>query len=139
MKALEESVFGPCTLRRTWGTRPEPTTVVGSSNPARAHRLNLDNSEVQSSLLGSPLGTVVLTQTLNHPNLDKEGEWKTNNCQCSYRGLFRGEERNGAEAEARDGGGAGVRTHLEGAEDLGRRGGLVTEPEDEDTGQDLFG
>ena len=45
VKALEESVFGPCTLRRTWGTRPEPTTVVGSSNPARAHRLNLDNSD----------------------------------------------------------------------------------------------
>ena len=22
LKALEESVFGPCTLRRTWGTRP---------------------------------------------------------------------------------------------------------------------
>jgi hypothetical protein len=24
VKAFEESVFGPCTLRRTWGTRPEP-------------------------------------------------------------------------------------------------------------------
>src|SRR5271155_105571 len=31
MKALEESVFGPCTLRRTWGTRPEPMTAVGRS------------------------------------------------------------------------------------------------------------
>ena len=46
---------------------------------------------------------------------------------------------NGAQAEARDGGGAGVRTHLESAEDLRRRGGLITEPEDEDAGQDLFG
>jgi hypothetical protein len=27
VKALEESVFGPCTLGRTWGTRPEPLTV----------------------------------------------------------------------------------------------------------------
>jgi hypothetical protein len=33
VKALEESVFGPCTLGRTWGTRPEPMTVVGKSNP----------------------------------------------------------------------------------------------------------
>jgi hypothetical protein len=24
VKAFEKSVFGPCTLRRTWGTRPEP-------------------------------------------------------------------------------------------------------------------
>jgi hypothetical protein len=23
VKAFEKSVFGPCTLRRTWGTRPE--------------------------------------------------------------------------------------------------------------------
>ena len=45
---------------------------------------------------------------------------------------------NGAEAKARDSGGAGVRTHLEGAEDLGRRGGLVAESEDEDAGPDLF-
>ncbi len=33
VKALEKSVFGPCTLGRTWGTRPEPMTVVGRSNP----------------------------------------------------------------------------------------------------------
>jgi hypothetical protein len=46
---------------------------------------------------------------------------------------------NGAEAEARDGGGAGVRTHLECAENLGRRGCLVTESKDEDSGLDLFG
>src|SRR5271170_7837687 len=32
VKALEEFVFGPCTLRRTWGTRPEPLTVVGTSD-----------------------------------------------------------------------------------------------------------
>ena len=46
---------------------------------------------------------------------------------------------NGAEAEARDGGGAGVRTYLEGAEGFNRRGGLVAEPEDQDAGLDLFG
>ena len=46
---------------------------------------------------------------------------------------------NGAEAEARDGGGAGVRTHLEGAENLSRQGRLVAEPEDKDAGLDLFG
>src|SRR5882757_99687 len=28
-KAFEKSVFGPCTLGRTWGTRPEPRTVLG--------------------------------------------------------------------------------------------------------------
>src|ERR1700739_1374230 len=28
VKALEHSVFGPCTPRRTWGSRPEPLTVV---------------------------------------------------------------------------------------------------------------
>jgi hypothetical protein len=33
VKAFEESVFGPCTLGRTWGTRPEPKTLVGRSNP----------------------------------------------------------------------------------------------------------
>jgi hypothetical protein len=40
VKALEESVFGPCTphgkpgqVGRTWGTRPEPMTAVGRSNP----------------------------------------------------------------------------------------------------------
>ena len=33
----------------------------------------------------------------------------------------------------------GVRTKLESAEDLVRRGGLVAEPEDEDAGLDLFG
>jgi hypothetical protein len=38
VKAFEKSVFGPCTLRRTWGTRPEPTTVVVSRNPARSCR-----------------------------------------------------------------------------------------------------
>ncbi len=65
LKALEEPVFGPwsripctgrhqrmrvrlslrksgCTLGRTWGTRPEPTTVVVSQNPARSCRPNLD-------------------------------------------------------------------------------------------------
>src|ERR1700692_1950103 len=31
VKAFEKSVFGPCTLGRTWGTRPEPRTVFGSS------------------------------------------------------------------------------------------------------------
>ena len=44
-----------------------------------------------------------------------------------------------AKAEARDGGGVGVWAHLEGAEDLDRRGGLVAEPEDEDAGLDFFG
>ena len=33
----------------------------------------------------------------------------------------------------------GVRTELEGAEDFGRGGSLVAEPEDEDAGLDLFG
>jgi hypothetical protein len=33
VKALEKSVLGPCTLWRTWGTRPAPLTVVGGSNP----------------------------------------------------------------------------------------------------------
>src|SRR5882724_9701907 len=28
VKAFEESVFGPCTLARTWGTRPDPQTVI---------------------------------------------------------------------------------------------------------------
>ena len=65
LKALEEPVFGPwsripctgrhqrmrvrlslrksgCTLGRTWGPRPEPTTVVVSQNPARSCRPNLD-------------------------------------------------------------------------------------------------
>ena len=46
---------------------------------------------------------------------------------------------NSAEAEARDVGGVGLRTHLEGAEELGWRRGLVAEPEDEDAGLDLFG
>jgi hypothetical protein len=50
VKALEESVFGPCTLGRTWGTRPEPLTVVGRLKSARARRPNLDESEVQPSL-----------------------------------------------------------------------------------------
>ena len=31
VKAFERSVFGPCTLRRTWGTRPEPTAFVWRS------------------------------------------------------------------------------------------------------------
>jgi hypothetical protein len=46
---------------------------------------------------------------------------------------------NSAEAEARDRRRAGVRTHLEGAEELGCRRGLVAESEDEDAGLDLFG
>src|SRR5215469_4154761 len=49
------------------------------------------------------------------------------------------EWENSAEAEARDSSGAGVRTHLEGTEDLGRRRGLVAESEDKDAGLDLFG
>jgi hypothetical protein len=32
VKAFEESVFGPCTLGRTWGTRPEPSTVSERSS-----------------------------------------------------------------------------------------------------------
>jgi hypothetical protein len=28
VKAFEKSIFGPCTLRRTWGTRPESKTVA---------------------------------------------------------------------------------------------------------------
>jgi hypothetical protein len=46
---------------------------------------------------------------------------------------------NSAEAEARDGGGAGIRTHLEGAEDLVRRRRLVTKPEHKNAGLNLFG
>ena len=53
--------------------------------------------------------------------------------------MFLAEWGNTAEAEARDGGGAGVRTHLKGAEGLDRRGGLVAESEDEDAGLNLFG
>src|SRR3984885_16309292 len=53
--------------------------------------------------------------------------------------MFLAEWGNTAEAEARDGGGAGVRTHLKGTENLGRRGGLVAESEDEHAGLDLFG
>src|SRR5580704_7994548 len=53
--------------------------------------------------------------------------------------MFLAEWGNGAEAEARDRGGAGVRTQLEGAEDLDRRGGLVAESEDKDAGLDFFG
>jgi hypothetical protein len=45
---------------------------------------------------------------------------------------------NCAETEARDRGGVGVRTQLEGAEDLCRQGGLVAEPEDEDARLHLF-
>jgi hypothetical protein len=33
VEAFEKSVFGPCTLGRTWGTRPEPKTLVGRFNP----------------------------------------------------------------------------------------------------------
>ncbi len=72
-EALEKSVFGPwsrisctgchqrmrmkfvdtresnrksgCTLRRTWGTRPEPSTVVGSLDPAGGCRCNLNRLE----------------------------------------------------------------------------------------------
>ncbi len=33
VKAFEKSVFGPCTLGRTWGTRPEPLTVVRREDP----------------------------------------------------------------------------------------------------------
>ena len=46
---------------------------------------------------------------------------------------------NGAETEARDRGGVGVRTQLQGAEDLRRQGGLVAEAEDEDAWLHLFG
>ena len=46
---------------------------------------------------------------------------------------------NSAEAEAGDGGGVGVRTHLERAQYLGCRGGLVAESKDEDAGLNLFG
>ena len=52
---------------------------------------------------------------------------------------FSDSSRNGAKAETRDGGGAGVRTHLERAEDFSRRGGLVAESEDENAGLYLFG
>src|SRR6202043_1098085 len=41
VKALEESVFGPCTLGRTCFPRPEPTTVVERSEYPRARRPNL--------------------------------------------------------------------------------------------------
>ena len=33
VKAFEKSVFGPCTLVRTWGTRPEPKTLVLGLTP----------------------------------------------------------------------------------------------------------
>jgi hypothetical protein len=32
VKALDESVFGPCTPWRTWGTRPEPKAVAWGSS-----------------------------------------------------------------------------------------------------------
>jgi hypothetical protein len=32
VKALEKIVFGPCTLWRTWGTRPEPEAAVERSD-----------------------------------------------------------------------------------------------------------
>jgi hypothetical protein len=46
---------------------------------------------------------------------------------------------NGAKAETCNGGRAGVRTHLESAEDFGPQGGLVSESKHEDAGLDLFG
>ncbi len=55
----------------------------------------------------------------------------------SFRGFRAG--RDGAEAEACDGGGQGVRRYLKGAEELGGCGGLIAEPEDEEAGLDLFG
>jgi hypothetical protein len=40
VKAFEKSVFGPCTLGRTWGTRPEPMSLVRRSNTAELlHRI----------------------------------------------------------------------------------------------------
>src|SRR5579859_5325992 len=56
VKAFEEPVFCPCTLGRTWGTRPTPTTVVWSLTPARTY--------FQTSLRDSICVTVVRTQTL---------------------------------------------------------------------------
>jgi hypothetical protein len=35
VKAFEEIIFGPCTLRRTWGTRPEPSNWFWTSLPRR--------------------------------------------------------------------------------------------------------
>ena len=45
---------------------------------------------------------------------------------------------DGAEAEGCDPGRGGVRKNLESAEDFGRGGSLVAEPEDENAGLDLF-
>jgi hypothetical protein len=42
VKAFEESVFGPCTLGRTWGTRPEPKTLGWKIKSANARRPNWD-------------------------------------------------------------------------------------------------
>jgi hypothetical protein len=66
VRALEESVFGPCTLGRTWGTRPEPTTVVGRSNPREFRQPNLDKSEIQPSLRDSFLIGPPVTRLERH-------------------------------------------------------------------------
>ena len=42
---------------------------------------------------GTPLGTVVLTQTLNHPNLDKSGSGKPTIGNALIEDSFRGEGR----------------------------------------------
>ncbi len=55
------------------------------------------------------------------------------------RAIASSRRRNSAKAKARDRGGIRVRTHHESAEDLGRRRGLVAQPEDQNAGLDLLG
>jgi hypothetical protein len=43
VKHLKDFVFGPCTLGRTWGTRPEPLTVFGGADISSAHLVILLN------------------------------------------------------------------------------------------------
>jgi hypothetical protein len=45
VKAFENSAFGPCTLGRTWGTRPGPKTVVGRLDPPQLRLAALRTGE----------------------------------------------------------------------------------------------
>jgi hypothetical protein len=47
VKAFEDIVFGPCTLGRTWGTRPAPLPRLIDGSSRFLPKLNLDKLEIQ--------------------------------------------------------------------------------------------
>jgi hypothetical protein len=106
VKTFEESVFGPCTphgkpgqVGRPWGTRPEPKTLVGRSNPpmlvgdvASFERIGIERIRGRSCSVprtdcergGDDTTTSVLRRKVTRSNFSAKMVWRYFYCSATF-------------------------------------------------------